>query len=132
LKNAPNVFDVAFTGKEILSNHCNGLKLNNVLYSPGQYSYPDCGRNVPATGNPLAVGGNSTDIKEFPWQVALYTFKEQKLDFKCGGTLISRRFILTGKITSDLISPVLKINVCCELRVHVFTFAYSCTLRVSA
>jgi Trypsin len=42
-------------------------------------------------------GGKPVDIKEVPWQVALYTFREEKLRFQCGGALISTRFILTGK-----------------------------------
>jgi len=54
---------------------------------------------VPATGNQLVIGGKSVDIKEFPWQVALYNFREERLSFKCGGTLISTRFILTGNIS---------------------------------
>jgi secreted trypsin-like serine protease len=55
---------------------------------------------MPATGNQLVIGGKSVDIKEVPWQVALYTFREERLSFKCGGTLISTRFILTGNISN--------------------------------
>jgi hypothetical protein len=69
-------------------------------YSPGQYSFPDCGRNIPPpTGNWLSFGGQSVDIKETPWQVAIYFYGEERLEFKCGGALISTMFILTGKIT---------------------------------
>lgn len=44
-------------------------------------------------------GGKFTDIDEFPWMAALrYNEKlgEKDAGFRCGGTLINRRYVLTA------------------------------------
>jgi len=55
----------------------------------------------------LAIGAEAANIREVPWMAALYTLKiqaeykpNQWLSFKCGGSLISTRFVLTGKTTT--------------------------------
>lgn len=51
------------------------------------------------------VGGSESQVNEFPWSALL---KYQSIDdekfqgFKCGGSLISNRYILTGKILKKL------------------------------
>ena len=41
-------------------------------------------------------GGNSTDLFEFPWMVLLQYETRTGLDFLCGGSLISSRYVLTA------------------------------------
>lgn len=54
----------------------------------------ECG--VQATANRI-IGGNETSIDEFPW-LALFYYKtpKNKLKYKCGGTLIKSRTIITA------------------------------------
>lgn len=43
------------------------------------------------------IGGNDTSLEEFPWFVLLnYVNKKGVHEFKCGGTLINRRYVLTA------------------------------------
>uniref|UniRef100_A0AAG5CQ92 CLIP domain-containing serine protease n=1 Tax=Anopheles atroparvus TaxID=41427 RepID=A0AAG5CQ92_ANOAO len=43
------------------------------------------------------VGGNDTAIDEFPWYALLqYQTKKGTLEFKCGGSLINARYVLTA------------------------------------
>jgi secreted trypsin-like serine protease len=86
-------------------------------FSPGLYSYAGCGHNFPSTGNSLVFGGKPVDIKEVPWQVALYTFRDERLGFQCGGALISTRFILTGNIRFNFSRK--KIVCSCFLQRHI-------------
>jgi Trypsin len=74
------------------------------IYSTGQYSFSGCGQNFKTPGKALAIGAEAVNIREVPWMAALYTLKKQTehktnqwLGFKCGGSLISTRFVLTGK-----------------------------------
>lgn len=65
------------------------------------HSLPDnslCGIQIRQKGDDRIVGGNISDIYDFPWMVALLYAKEDGSDvgFRCGGTLISKRFVLTA------------------------------------
>lgn len=45
------------------------------------------------------IGGSLTELEEFPWLVALmYRANENESDvsFRCGGTLISTRYVVTA------------------------------------
>lgn len=43
------------------------------------------------------LNGNKTDIFEFPWMALLeYRVDRSKLEFQCGGSLISKRYVLTA------------------------------------
>lgn len=55
-----------------------------------------CGKSSPAD---RIVGGNLAVVNQFPWLVLLeYRSKddEKKQSFKCGGTLITEKYVLTG------------------------------------
>lgn len=41
-------------------------------------------------------GGNATDLGEFPWMAQLQYETADGLKFQCGGTLISKRYVLTA------------------------------------
>lgn len=49
------------------------------------------------TAESKIVGGNLTDLDEFPW-MALLEYKNvlDEVEVKCSGTLINRRYILTA------------------------------------
>jgi secreted trypsin-like serine protease len=52
---------------------------------------------------PLAFNGKAAKSIEVPWQVAIYDNmggSAESLSFVCGGALITKRFILTGKVIS--------------------------------
>uniref|UniRef100_A0A182YN79 Peptidase S1 domain-containing protein n=1 Tax=Anopheles stephensi TaxID=30069 RepID=A0A182YN79_ANOST len=61
-----------------------------LILSPGEV----CGKDSdPTHRNTLRViGGNASDIDQFPWMAALY-YRER---FTCGGSLINDRYILTA------------------------------------
>lgn len=47
------------------------------------------------------VGGRETSVNEYPWLVLLEyrsTDDEKVQTFKCGGSLISKRYVLTGNL----------------------------------
>ena len=53
-----------------------------------------CGQALRRKEPTLIVGGNETQRREYPWQVALYRSSDKEL--LCGGTLLNQRVILTG------------------------------------
>lgn len=54
----------------------------------------DCGRSE--SGDRI-VGGNITEIGEFPWLALLSYKKDNEIaKYKCGGSLINNRYILTA------------------------------------
>ncbi|XP_053956280.1 uncharacterized protein LOC128861931 [Anastrepha ludens] len=56
---------------------------------------PYCGRVV--AENDTDVAARTTDIDEYPWTALLiYTNARGQLSFRCGGTLIHERYVLTG------------------------------------
>ncbi|KAF2880109.1 hypothetical protein ILUMI_26066 [Ignelater luminosus] len=91
---------------EFLTNsHC-GPKQQAPMVCCGSEAYPlptnllpnrsICGQ---PSGDDKVVGGNVTGIWDFPW-MALLKYRETKdgsdAGFKCGGTLINNRYILTA------------------------------------
>ncbi|KAJ3649363.1 hypothetical protein Zmor_021113 [Zophobas morio] len=70
------------------------------LCSNGQWSgslptcVPRCGQPLRKKEPTLIVGGNQTEKREYPWQVALYIASTKELS--CGGTLLNQRVILTA------------------------------------
>merc|ERR1712198_235369 len=48
-------------------------------------------------GGSRIVGGNPTDVNEWPWQAALVTRNQQF----CGGSLINDRYVLTAAHCTD-------------------------------
>lgn len=78
--------------------HCEMLSANNfllffVLTSFGSaFGEERCGSSAKGTG--LIIGGNFSDENQWPWLAALITRSES--NFFCGGTLISKRHVLTA------------------------------------
>ncbi|KAI4474367.1 hypothetical protein M0804_014896, partial [Polistes exclamans] len=82
-----------------LSKQRNQVICNNI----GQWEpqpiqcFPKCGV-VPPKSKPLIIGGNVTDISQFPWHATLYREKTKNgsKDFICGATIIEEKFLLTA------------------------------------
>ena len=56
-----------------------------------------CGREPPARKAKRIVGGSSASHNEFPWQAAMiWRYGHTKGEHICGGSLISKRFVLTA------------------------------------
>ncbi|GAB0097626.1 hypothetical protein DMENIID0001_132860 [Sergentomyia squamirostris] len=61
-----------------------------------QEDHVECGtlhRLVNST--PLVAGGEAVDRGTWPWLVAIYTFTGPTLGYRCGGSLITERMVLT-------------------------------------
>ena len=43
------------------------------------------------------IGGDNTEINEYPWMALLRLKYQQSSEFFCGGTLINSRWILTAQ-----------------------------------
>jgi len=60
---------------------------------------PDCGHpNIINEAKPVITGGQTTKYGRYPWHIALFKYFEHNGTFVniCGGTLISRRIVLTA------------------------------------
>ena len=60
--------------------------------------FSKCGVNTNGNMIPRVIGGINVEEKSHPWQAAImlhHSPLKQPL-FKCGGTLISNRFVLTS------------------------------------
>lgn len=57
----------------------------------------NCGK--PDAMQSLIINGISTRSGEYPWLVALfyYNFAKYQYEFRCGGSLISKQFVITGE-----------------------------------
>jgi len=64
----------------------------NSLSSSG----PSCGEVKMAV--PLVTSGQSTYRGQWPWHVALYLIEGINLSYHCGGSLISKNKVITGKL----------------------------------
>ncbi|XP_037805319.1 serine protease grass-like [Lucilia sericata] len=53
------------------------------------------GSSCGTTGGDRVAGGNETDLAEYPW-MALIRYDAPGDEFKCGGSLISNRYVLTA------------------------------------
>ena len=51
----------------------------------------------------LIVSGSATKSGYWPWHVALYGWQQNSLKYRCGGTLLSRLIVLTGKTSVTII-----------------------------
>ncbi|XP_055606240.1 CLIP domain-containing serine protease B4-like [Uranotaenia lowii] len=82
-------------GEKFLNDHyCGKLPDGRALVCrPVHLNEPDCGLQL----TDRIVKGNLTDLDQFPW-VALFKYTKPygKIGFDCGGSLISRRFVLTA------------------------------------
>lgn len=59
----------------------------------------NCGK-VPA-GNPLSIGGEFSLKGQWPWFAPLFN-KKRNDTFFCGSTIISKRYLLGGKLILNL------------------------------
>lgn len=58
---------------------------------------PHCGQLDNAyTVTPLIFGGDQIERGQWPWLTALYTYMDNALSFRCGGSLISTKLVLTA------------------------------------
>lgn len=55
----------------------------------------ECGHQFVAQG--LAYGAERTKYLEWPWLIALKYREKNKDDFFCGGSLVSKRHVITGE-----------------------------------
>ncbi|XP_015188226.1 PREDICTED: coagulation factor X-like isoform X2 [Polistes dominula] len=82
-----------------LSKHRNQVTCNNT----GQWEpqpiecFPKCGV-VPSKSKPLIIGGNITELSQFPWHATLYQQKTSNgsKNFICGATIIKENLLLTA------------------------------------
>lgn len=75
-----------------LAAHSGSFRSLSIMASTQQITIPTCSY---ATG--LIVGGEVTKPGEFPHMAAIgWTSSYSKIDWKCGGSLISEQFILTA------------------------------------
>lgn len=56
----------------------------------------ECGRRR-VTHTELIVNGAATKPGDWPWHVALYTIYRSTIKYICGGTLVSKTYVLTGQ-----------------------------------
>ncbi|XP_050515899.1 uncharacterized protein LOC114334142 isoform X2 [Diabrotica virgifera virgifera] len=75
----------------------------NILYCddgvwdfPKPICQPICGKKVNRETTALAWGGREVKNFEFPWVIALFETLGTSYENKCGGTLISRRVVVTA------------------------------------
>lgn len=67
----------------------------------GFFEYPGCyeetKKYVCKNAEQLIVGGNETELGEFPHMAALgWSLAGNRIEYKCGGSLISEKFVLTA------------------------------------
>lgn len=49
------------------------------------------------------VGGRLLDRGDWPWLVAIFVLNTLGLEFHCSGSIITRSYVLTGKIQSLIV-----------------------------
>ncbi|GJQ69595.1 hypothetical protein Trydic_g6689 [Trypoxylus dichotomus] len=60
-----------------------------------QPCYPDCGRKI-INAETLVIGGTNAEKGEYPWMVAIYNTTSPDKEHICGGSIISRVFVLSA------------------------------------
>ena len=82
--------------KYILLLHFTSLATLHALYTKVFPNCLDCICGKPYGGSSKIVGGQETEVNEYPWQVGLlWSVYSDKTTF-CGGSIISNRHILTA------------------------------------
>lgn len=56
-----------------------------------------CGRRM-VDHSELIVSGEPSKPGDWPWHAALYRLQGYTMKYICGGTLLSKSFVLTGKV----------------------------------
>lgn len=79
----------------ILVNMFTKTSTSAKLIRKDQWDFEACGR--PRRDSGLIVGGSNIRHGQFPWIVA---FNQTRIDFSyfCGGTLVSLRHVITGRL----------------------------------
>jgi len=73
------------------------LKIGNrPLINYGKYFSVECGLKASGNGQFLVVNGAPFSAGLWPWMSAIFHTSQTGLDFKCGGTLISKFHVITG------------------------------------
>lgn len=68
----------------------------------------DCGQKI-ETG--FVVGGKDADLGDYPFIALLgyYSHKRRRTEYKCGGTLINRRYVVTAAHCSRAADPIYEV-----------------------
>ena len=56
----------------------------------------ECG--LPLRSNPLIFSGQGTAPGQWPWHVALYHHQDYDTSYRCGGSFVGKRTIITGMV----------------------------------
>lgn len=68
-----------------------GMELNGVD------KCPLCGKRVESSKSvALLTGGSATDAVKYPWHAAIYQITSGSRSYKCGGSLIQTKAVLTA------------------------------------
>ena len=69
---------------------------------------PITGCGISVRSNPLIFGGQSTAAGQWPWHVALFHHQGYDTIYKCGGSFVGTRTIITGMFMYCLCIPIWK------------------------
>lgn len=74
-----------------------GVSHNPSVQIPHQSNIPSegCGTRVPDVA-PLIINGEPSRRGEWPWHGALYASESNNLQYRCGCTLVARRYVITA------------------------------------
>lgn len=57
-----------------------------------------CGKKIDKDTVKLVFGGTVKEQREYPWIVAVFQKLQNGFSNICGGTLVSQRIVITGKL----------------------------------
>lgn len=77
-----------------------------------------CGEKVPK-GVTNIIGGQLAKIGEYPWQVGVYNSDRSHI---CGGSLLSQRVVLSGKLLCRVMSKISKFIIKLEKPIDFYVF----------
>lgn len=58
--------------------------------------------------NPLIFNGQDTTHGQWPWHAAVYQHKGYNIEYKCGGSLVGAKTIITGNLCYHLYTQTFK------------------------
>lgn len=95
----------AFEVQNLVLQPFNGIACENGTWSENLFNCePECGTLIPK-GQALVIKGYTANQGEFPWHAGIYhRLNETVLEQVCGGTLISEKVVISGKIINCLLN----------------------------